>query len=71
MEQEESTVPVTSATTNDTQQQGGSLTVSAEVSLHSPSPDTQTLSAESTEGNGENHSCDLSSDGKYEVQTAS
>ncbi|GAA6224164.1 cordon-bleu protein-like 1 isoform X1 [Lates japonicus] len=64
MEQEETASSVMSATASDTQGEDSSLTVSADVSLHSPSPDTEILSAVSMEGNGEDQSCDLSSDGK-------
>ncbi|XP_038576372.1 cordon-bleu protein-like 1b isoform X2 [Micropterus salmoides] len=63
MEQEESTASVMSATASDTQGEDSSLNMSADVSLHSPSPDTEILSTMSVEGNGEDQSCDLSSDG--------
>ncbi|XP_068185681.1 cordon-bleu protein-like 1b isoform X3 [Antennarius striatus] len=62
MEQEESTVSVMSATASDTQGEDSSLGLSADVSLHSPSPHTDKVNT--VEGNGEDHSCDLSSDGK-------
>lgn len=67
MEQEETTPSVMSAATSDTQGEDSSLSMSADVSLHSPSPDTEILSAMSMEGSGEDRSCDLSSDGKYEL----
>lgn len=67
MEQEESTASVMSATASDTQGEDSSLNMSADVSLHSPSPDTEILSAVSIEGSGEDQSRDLSSDGKYEL----
>ncbi|XP_040912376.1 cordon-bleu protein-like 1b isoform X2 [Toxotes jaculatrix] len=63
MEQEETTLSVMSATASDTQGEDSSLSTSADVSLHSPSPDTEILSTMSVEGNGEDQSCDLSSDG--------
>ncbi|XP_040004623.1 cordon-bleu protein-like 1b isoform X2 [Xiphias gladius] len=63
MEQEETTPSVMSAATSDTQGEDSSLSMSADVSLHSPSPDTEILSAMSMEGSGEDRSCDLSSDG--------
>lgn len=67
MEQEETASSVMSATASDTQGEDSSLSMSADVSLHSPSPDTEILSTVSMEGNGEDQSCDLSSDGKYEL----
>lgn len=67
MEQEETTASATSATASDTQGEDSSLNMSADVSLHSPSPDTEILSTTSAEGNGEDQSHDLSSDGKYEL----
>lgn len=67
MEQEETTASVMSATASDTQGEDSSLIMSADASLHSPSPDTEILSTMSTEANGEDQSCDLSSDGKYEL----
>ncbi|XP_034059917.1 cordon-bleu protein-like 1b isoform X1 [Gymnodraco acuticeps] len=63
MEQEETTASVMSATASDTQGEDSSLIMSADASLHSPSPDTERLSTMSTEANGEDQSCDLSSDG--------
>ncbi|XP_044072076.1 cordon-bleu protein-like 1b isoform X2 [Siniperca chuatsi] len=63
MEQEETTASVMSATASDTQGEDSSLNMSADVSLHSPSPDTDVLSTMSFEGNGEDQSRDLSSDG--------
>ncbi|XP_070832548.1 cordon-bleu protein-like 1b isoform X3 [Chaetodon trifascialis] len=63
VEQEETTVSVRSATASDTQGEDSSLNVSADVSLHSPSLDTDMLSTVSVEGNGEDQSRDLSSDG--------
>ncbi|XP_010774516.1 cordon-bleu protein-like 1b isoform X4 [Notothenia coriiceps] len=63
MEQEETTASVMSATASDTQGEDSSLSMSADASLHSPSPDTEILSTMSTEANGEDQSCDLSSDG--------
>ncbi|XP_070694769.1 cordon-bleu protein-like 1b isoform X2 [Pempheris klunzingeri] len=62
-EQEESTASVMSATASDTQGEESSVNMSADVSLHSSSPDTEMLSTMSTEGNGEDQSRDLSSDG--------
>lgn len=67
MEQEETTPSLMSATASDTQGDDSSLSISADVSLHSPSPDTEILSIKSVEGNGEDQSRDLSSDGKYEL----
>lgn len=67
MEQEETTVSAMSATASDTQGDDSSLCLSADVSLHSPSPDTERLSTISMEGIGEDQSRDLSSDGKYEL----
>ncbi|KAM9347315.1 cordon-bleu protein-like 1b isoform 1-T2 [Symphorus nematophorus] len=63
MEQEETTASVMSATASDTQGEDSSLNMSADVSLHSPSPETDILSTMSVEGNGEDQSRDLSSDG--------
>ncbi|XP_041662662.1 cordon-bleu protein-like 1b isoform X2 [Cheilinus undulatus] len=63
MEQEESTASVKSATASETQGEDGSLNMSADVSLHSPSPDTETLSTTPTEGHGDDQTRDLSSDG--------
>ncbi|XP_076603476.1 cordon-bleu protein-like 1b isoform X3 [Chaetodon auriga] len=63
VEQEETTVSVKSATASDTQGEDSSLNMSADVSLHSPSLDTDVLSTVSMEGNGEDQSHDLSSDG--------
>uniref|UniRef100_A0A8P4JYB7 Cordon-bleu WH2 repeat protein like 1 n=1 Tax=Dicentrarchus labrax TaxID=13489 RepID=A0A8P4JYB7_DICLA len=63
MEQEETTASLMSATASDTQGEDSSLNMSADVSLHSPSPDTDVLSTMSVECNGEDHSHDLSSDG--------
>uniref|UniRef100_A0A3Q3L6I0 Cordon-bleu WH2 repeat protein like 1 n=1 Tax=Mastacembelus armatus TaxID=205130 RepID=A0A3Q3L6I0_9TELE len=64
MEQEETTPHVMSATAGDTQGEDSSLNMSAEVSMHSPSPDTEILSVVSVQGmDGEDQSCDLSSDG--------
>lgn len=67
MEQEETAASAMSATASETQGEDSSLNMSADVSLHSPSPDTEILSTTSTERNGEDQSCDLSSDGKYEL----
>ncbi|XP_035859817.1 cordon-bleu protein-like 1b isoform X2 [Sander lucioperca] len=64
MEQEETTASVMSATASDTQGEDSSLNMSADISFHSPSPETDKLSTMSMEGNGEDQSCDLSSDGK-------
>ncbi|XP_029980734.1 cordon-bleu protein-like 1b isoform X2 [Sphaeramia orbicularis] len=61
MEQEEVNASVKSATASDTQ--GEDISLSPDVSLHSPSPDTEIVSTISFEGNGEDQSCDLSSDG--------
>ncbi|XP_074551635.1 cordon-bleu protein-like 1b isoform X2 [Halichoeres trimaculatus] len=63
MEQEESTASVKSATASETQGENSSLNMSADVSLHSPSPDTEILSTTPTEGRGEDQTHDLSSDG--------
>lgn len=67
MEQEETTASTMSATASDTQGEDSSLNMSADVSLHAQSPDTDIQSTMSAEGNGEDQSCDLSSDGKYEL----
>lgn len=67
MEQEETTASTMSATASDTQGEDSSLSLSADVSFHSPSPDTDILSTMSMEVIGEDQSCDLSSDGKYEL----
>ncbi|XP_032385280.1 cordon-bleu protein-like 1b isoform X1 [Etheostoma spectabile] len=64
MEQEETTASVISATASDTQGEDSSLNMSADISFHSPSPETDILSTMSMQGNGEDQSCDLSSDGK-------
>ncbi|KAM3607382.1 uncharacterized protein V6R79_006726 [Siganus canaliculatus] len=70
-EQEESAVSAMSATASDTQGEDSSLNMSADVSMHSPSPDTDALSTMSAEGNGEDQSCDLSSDGNQLQSTVS
>ncbi|XP_023140680.2 cordon-bleu protein-like 1b isoform X1 [Amphiprion ocellaris] len=67
MEQEETTASVMSTTAGKTQGEDSSLNMSPDVSLHSPSPDIETQSTISVEGSGEDQSCDLSSDGKYEL----
>ncbi|CAJ1079319.1 cordon-bleu protein-like 1b isoform X1 [Xyrichtys novacula] len=69
MEQEESTASVKSATASETQGEDSSLHMSADVSLHSPSPDTEILSTTATEGHGEDQSPDLSSDGNQQQST--
>ncbi|XP_074515480.1 cordon-bleu protein-like 1b isoform X1 [Sebastes fasciatus] len=63
MEQEESTASVKSATASDVHGEVDNLNMSADASLHSPSPETEILTTMSTEGNGEDQSRDLSSDG--------
>ncbi|XP_069009841.1 cordon-bleu protein-like 1b isoform X1 [Embiotoca jacksoni] len=63
MEQEETTASVMSAAASNTQDEDSSLNMSPDVSLHSPSPDTETQSTVSAEGSGEDQSYDLSSDG--------
>ncbi|XP_029348810.1 cordon-bleu protein-like 1b isoform X2 [Echeneis naucrates] len=63
MEQEELTPSVMSTTAVDTQGEDSSRSISADVSLHSQSPDTEIVSTASMEGSGEDQSCDLSSDG--------
>nr|XP_029135238.1 cordon-bleu protein-like 1 isoform X2 [Labrus bergylta] len=63
MEQEESTASVKSATASETQGEDGSLDMSVDVSLHSPSPDSEIPSKTPTEGRGEDQTHDLSSDG--------
>lgn len=67
MEQEETTPSVMSTTASDTQGEDSTLSMSADVSLHSSSPDIDILSIQSVKGNGEDQSHDLSSDGKYEL----
>lgn len=67
MEQEETNVPLTSAAATDTQEEESDFRKSAEVSLPSPSPDTDIPSTISMESNGEDQSQDLSSDDKYEL----
>lgn len=67
MEQEETTASIMSTTASDAQGEDSSLSLSADVSFHSPSPDTEILSTMSTEDIGEDQSHDLSSDGKYEL----
>ncbi|XP_059198988.1 cordon-bleu protein-like 1b isoform X2 [Centropristis striata] len=69
MEQEETSASLMSATASETQGEDSSLNMSADVSMHSPSPDTEILSTVSVEGNGEDQSCDLSSDGN-QLQSA-
>ncbi|XP_026231703.1 cordon-bleu protein-like 1b isoform X2 [Anabas testudineus] len=64
MEQEETTPSLMSATASDTQGEDSTLSMSADVSLHSSSPDTERLSVQSLKGSGEDQSPDLSSDGK-------
>ncbi|XP_019110806.2 cordon-bleu protein-like 1b isoform X2 [Larimichthys crocea] len=64
VEQEEITASAMSATANDTQGEDSSLNMSADVSLHTPSPDPDIVSTMSVEeGSGEDQSYDLSSDG--------
>ncbi|KAG7227535.1 hypothetical protein INR49_005350 [Caranx melampygus] len=65
MEQEETLPSVMSATAGDTQAEDSSLSMSADVSLHSQSPDTEIVSTASMEGSGEDQSRDLSSDGNH------
>ncbi|KAM8856276.1 cordon-bleu protein-like 1b isoform 2-T2 [Spinachia spinachia] len=60
MEQEETTV---SPKAHDTLGEDCSLNTSVGVSLHSPPQDTEILATVSVERNGEDPSCDLSSDG--------
>ena len=67
MEQEETTASIMSATASDAQEEDGRVSLSADVSLHSPSPDPEILSTISMEDSGEDQSRDLSSDGKYEL----
>lgn len=67
MEQEETTASVMSATASDTRGEDSSFDMSAEVSLHSPSPDTDIVSIISVQSSGEHQPHDLSSDGKYEL----
>lgn len=62
MEQEETTASIMSATASDAQEEDGRLSLSADVSLHSPSPDPEILSTISMEDSGEDQSRDLSSD---------
>ncbi|XP_071762363.2 cordon-bleu protein-like 1b isoform X2 [Centroberyx gerrardi] len=69
MEQEETTASIISGTVSDTQGEDSSLNLSADVSLHSPSPDAEMLSTPSIEGSGEDQSGDLSSDGN-QMQSA-
>ncbi|XP_030614380.1 cordon-bleu protein-like 1b isoform X2 [Archocentrus centrarchus] len=66
-EQEEMTASVTSAAANNTQREDGSLNVSSDVSLHSPSPDVEMQM--SVEGSGEDQSHDLSSEGNQQQST--
>lgn len=67
MEQEETTAIVISGTVSDRQGDDSSLNLSADVSVESPSLDAEMLSSPPTVGTGEDQSCDLSSDGKYEL----
>ncbi|XP_062259112.1 cordon-bleu protein-like 1b isoform X2 [Platichthys flesus] len=61
MEQEETTPSVMSA--GDTQEEDGSLSASADVSLQSPAADTDIPVPVPMEGSEEDQTCDLSSDG--------
>ncbi|XP_058474254.1 cordon-bleu protein-like 1b isoform X2 [Solea solea] len=69
MEQEETTPSImpTTANASDTQGEDRSISTSADVSLHSPSPDTEMLSTVTMEAIEEDQSPGLSSDGKYEL----
>lgn len=67
MEQEETAVSVKPVTVGHNQAEDGGVGASAEVSLHSASPGTDAASTAVVESNGEDHSHDLSSDGKYEL----
>ncbi|KAG7503153.1 cordon-bleu protein-like 1 isoform X1 [Solea senegalensis] len=69
MEQEETTPSVMPATANasDTQGEDHNISTSADVSLHSPSPDTEMLNTVTMEAIEEDQSPGLSSDGKYEL----
>ncbi|XP_029936699.1 cordon-bleu protein-like 1b isoform X2 [Myripristis murdjan] len=69
MEQEETTASMISGTASDMQEEDSSLNLSADVSLHSPSPDAEMLSTPSMEGSGEDQSGDLSSDGNQTQST--
>lgn len=67
MEQEETTFSVVSANAGNTKGEDSTLSMSTDVSLHSSSPDIDMMSIQSVKGNEEDHSHDLSSDGKYEL----
>ncbi|XP_067372213.1 cordon-bleu protein-like 1b isoform X2 [Channa argus] len=71
MEQEETTHSAMSTMTRDTQGEDSSLSMSADVSLHCPSPDTEILSTKSVGSSGEDQSPDLSSDGNELQSTTS
>lgn len=64
MEQEETSVPLTSAASTDAQEEESGFNKSAEVSLPSPSPDTDIPSSISMKSSGEDQARDLSSDDK-------
>ncbi|KAM9342917.1 cordon-bleu protein-like 1b isoform 2-T2 [Pholidichthys leucotaenia] len=63
MEQEETTAPVISATASNAQGEDGNLSVSTDVLLQSPSPNTEKWNTMSVEGSGEDLTFNLSSDG--------
>lgn len=65
-EQEEMTASVMSATASKMQGVDDSLNTSSDVSPHSPSPDVEIQSMMSVE----DQSPDLSSDGKYEMNSS-
>lgn len=76
MEKEETTASVISATESETQGEDGKLETSADADgmqnaeckeLISPSADAEMLSTRPIDDSGEDQSCDLSSDGKYEL----
>lgn len=67
MEQEETAASVMSATASDTQGEDSSFDVSAKVSLHSLSPDSDIVSDISVQSSAEHRPHDLSPDGKYEL----
>ena len=67
MEQEETHVPLRSAAATTTQEEESNFSKSAEISLPSPSPDTDVPSTISMESNVEDQSQDPSSDEKYDL----
>ncbi|KAM6985027.1 cordon-bleu protein-like 1b [Aplochiton taeniatus] len=71
VEQEETTASVASGAVSDAHSNCGTLNLSTDVSMDSPSLGGEMLNASPLEGKGEGQIADLSSYGKYEVSQSS